>query len=78
MDFKLKDSEAQIESVLNIKTALYNTKNLYSRLHPGLENVCRRRSVLVEVEVLLVVADCHAEGGMNHITHSFCVTQNIQ
>lgn len=71
-------TEVEIESVLNIKTALYNTENLYSRLHLRLQNICRRSSVLVEVEVLLVVADYHAGGGMNHITHCFHVTQNIQ
>lgn len=71
-------TEVQVESIFNIKTALYNTKNLYSRLHLRLENIYRRWSVLVEVEVLLVVADYHEGGGMNHITHSFHVTQNIQ
>jgi len=80
MDFKLIQilTEVQTESALNIKTALYNTKKLYSRLHLRLQNICRRWNVLAEVKVLLVVADYHAGGGMNHITHSFHIKQSVQ
>lgn len=43
-----------------------------------MENTCRRWNGVEEVEVSLAAADHQAGVEMNHITHSFHVSQNAQ